>query len=67
MDKENKELTFEGAMLRLEEITRLLEKTDTPIDTSLELYKEGIELVKFCNSKLDDAQQKVAFLNQGAV
>lgn len=63
MNDQNTPMTFEAAMKRLEEVTRRLEQPDTPLDTSLELYKEGIELIKFCNSMLDSAQQKVTVIN----
>ncbi|MBR2370698.1 MAG: exodeoxyribonuclease VII small subunit [Clostridia bacterium] len=63
MNHQNESMTFEAAMQRLEEVTRLLEQPDTPLDMSLELYKEGIELIKFCNGMLDSAQQKVTVIN----
>ena len=63
---ENKtELTFEAAMVRLEEIVRLLEGGNAPLDTSLALFEEGVSLVKLCNSKLDKAEQKVKILVSG--
>ena len=63
---ENKtEITFEAAMVRLEEIVRLLEGGNAPLDTSLALFEEGVGLVKLCNSKLDNAEQKVKILVAG--
>ncbi len=63
---ENKEkienMTFEAAMARLEEIVRMLESGNAPLDTSLALFEEGVALVKLCNSKLDTAEQKVKIL-----
>lgn len=56
------EMTFEGAIARLEEIVRALEKGSEALDSSLELFEEGIALVKFCNSKLDSAEQKIKIL-----
>lgn len=63
-DKKN-EITFEAAMQRLEEIVRLLESGNAPLDTSLALFEEGVGLVKLCNSKLDNAEQKVKILVSG--
>ena len=57
-----KEMTFEGAIARLEEIVRALEAGSEALDTSLSLFEEGIALVKFCNSKLDTAEQKIKIL-----
>ena len=59
------EITFEAAMQRLEEIVRLLESGNAPLDTSLALFEEGVGLVKLCNSKLDNAEQKVKILVSG--
>lgn len=62
---ENKDLTFEAALARLEEITGLLENGNSPLDESLTLFEEGVRLVKFCNGKLDTAEQKVKILMSG--
>ena len=59
------EITFEAAMARLEEIVRALEGGNAPLDTSLALFEEGVSLVKFCNQKLDAAEQKVKILQRG--
>ena len=55
-------MTFEAAMARLEEIVRMLESGNAPLETSLSLFEEGVALVKLCNSKLDTAEQKVKTL-----
>lgn len=57
-----KEMTFEVAIARLEEIVRALESGSAPLDTSLALFEEGVALVKLCNSRLDNAEQKVKIL-----
>lgn len=59
---ENK--SFEEAMARLEEIVRLLENGKSSLDDSLSAFEEGISLVKYCNAKLTDAEQKVRILMQ---
>ena len=59
------EITFEAAMTRLEEIVRALGGGNAPLDTSLALFEEGVSLVKFCNQKLDAAEQKVKILQRG--
>lgn len=58
-------ISFEEAMARLEEIVKYLEGGNAPLDKSLELFEEGVTLVKLCNSKLDSAEQKVRFLTSG--
>ena len=57
-----KELTFEKAMDRLEEIVSLLESGDSPLDASLSLFEEGVKLVKLCNSQLEKAESSVKML-----
>lgn len=60
-----KEMTFEAAMARLEEIVRALEGGSAGLDQSLGLFEEGITLVKICNAKLEGAEQKVKLLAAG--
>ena len=57
-----KDLTFEKAMDRLEEIVSLLESGDSPLDESLSLFEEGVKLVKLCNSQLEKAESSVKML-----
>ena len=59
---ENNEMTFESAVSRLEEIVRKLEGGTAALDDSLALFEEGVKLVKFCNGKLEMAEQKVKML-----
>jgi len=54
--------TFETALARLEEITEELEQGEPSLEQSLKKFDEGIELVKFCNTKLEEARQKVDLL-----
>ncbi|MBE6599488.1 MAG: exodeoxyribonuclease VII small subunit [Ruminococcaceae bacterium] len=60
--EEIKDMTFEAAMARLEEIVRALESGNAPLDVSLGLFEEGVALVKLCNQRLDTAEQKVKLL-----
>lgn len=59
--KEN--LSFESAIVRLEEIVKLLEKGNSSLDESLKLYEEGISLVRYCNTALDTAENKIKILS----
>ncbi len=58
----DKEITFEEAMVRLEEIVKALEDGKAPLDTSLALFEEGVKLVAECKSRLDNAEQRVKVL-----
>lgn len=59
-------MTFETAIARLEEIVHLLESGNAPLDVSLSLYEEGVALVRLCNTRLDNAEQRVKILTVGA-
>ena len=54
-----KAMTFEQAMDRLEEISRLLEEETLSLDSSLELYAEAAKLVKTCTARLEAARKKI--------
>lgn len=53
-----KELTYEQAYKRLEEIVEKLENGSVPLEESMKLFEEGTKLANFCNSKLNAADQK---------
>ena len=53
---------FEAALKRLEEIVKKLEGGELPLDTALELFEEGIQLSRFCNTTLDAAERRVEIL-----
>ena len=53
---------FEQALARLEQVTAELESGDMSLEKSLEKFNEGIELVRFCSSKLDEAKSRVELL-----
>lgn len=55
----NKNMSFEQAMQRLEEIVAILEKGDAPLNKSVELFEEGTRLSALCSSMLQSAQQKI--------
>lgn len=53
-----KELTYEQAYKRLEEIVEKLQNGSVPLEESMKLFEEGTKLANFCNSKLNAAEQK---------
>lgn len=58
------EMTYEKAILRLEEIVSSLEKNEVSLDESLKLFEEGAKLTAFCADKLKNAQQKITELTK---
>ena len=61
-----KNMKFEEAMLALDDIVRRLESGAVSLDESLSAFEEAVALVKFCNEKLETAEQKVRILLEGA-
>lgn len=57
-------LTFEQAAARIDEIVRLLEKGDAPLDRSLALFEEGAKLITDCGMMLNKAEQTVVRLQK---
>ena len=55
-------MTYEKAMSRLEEIIEQLENNEVSLEKSIDLFQEGIELSKYCDSKLKNIQEKVAHI-----
>jgi len=53
---------FETALKRLEEIVRKLEGGELTLDSSLELFEEGIQLSRLCHVKLGQAERRVEIL-----
>lgn len=52
-------MTFEQSMTRLEQIVRAMERGEVPLEESLKLFQEGTELVRKCNTLLENAQLQV--------
>ena len=49
----------------MEELERLVEKMESgalPLEASLDAYKRGAELVKYCAAQLDRVEQQVKLL-----
>ena len=61
-----KDLNYEEAAARLQEIVSSLEKGNLPLADSLTLFEEGTALIKRCTELLDQAEQKVVMLRKGA-
>lgn len=52
-------ISFEDAIIELENIVKSLEKGDCTLDASVELFERGLELSKYCYDKIDVAKLKV--------
>lgn len=56
------ELSFEGAMERLEAIVTRLESGEVPLETAIELFQEGMQLSRLCGGKLEQVERKIEML-----
>ncbi len=56
------ELTFEKALAELEKIVARMESGELSLEQALATHKRGLELAKFCQQRLEAAQQQVKVL-----
>ena len=54
--------SFEESLKKLETIVDQLEKGDLPLEESLKLFEDGVELSAVCTKELDAAEGKVQLL-----
>lgn len=59
MARGKKELNFEEAIKRLEEIAEDMENNELSLEQSMKLFQEGVKLSELCNKKLDEAERKI--------
>ena len=50
---------FEEKYSRLEEIVDAIDREDVPLERMLELFEEGVGLIKDCNRYLQDARLRI--------
>lgn len=65
-EKPVEEMTFEEAMRALETLVGELERGDVPLEQSIALYERGAKLKARCETKLKEAEEKVAKLTLDA-
>ncbi|HRO66468.1 MAG TPA: exodeoxyribonuclease VII small subunit [Pseudobdellovibrionaceae bacterium] len=52
-------MDFEKKLGRLEEIVTKMEKGELALEDSLKLFEEGVSLSRECQSRLNEAEEKV--------
>ncbi len=57
--------SFEAALAELDQLVEKMENGQLPLEESLSAYQRGIELLKFCDVVLKDAEQKIKVLDGG--
>ncbi|WP_172327704.1 exodeoxyribonuclease VII small subunit [Mangrovicoccus sp. HB161399] len=59
-EKKVTEMSFEEAMAALESVVSQLEQGEVGLEDSIKLYERGAELKAHCETKLKQAEEKVA-------
>jgi exodeoxyribonuclease VII small subunit len=62
----NNKKTFEEKLKRLQEIVRILEDENTPLEESIKLFEEGVEISKELNEKLIEVKGKIEVIKKDA-
>ena len=55
---------FESAIAELESVVKQLEEGDLALEKSLALFERGVQLSRFCHSRLEEAERRVEILNE---
>ena len=53
------ELSVEEAFEKVDQTIKELEKSDVSLEDSFKLFKEGMDLLKYCNDSIDKVEKKV--------
>lgn len=64
MAESKSKISFEEALLELEQIAEKLERQDFSLEESLKAYERGMELKKICQGILDTAEGKIEALTK---
>ena len=67
MEKEartEEDITLDEAFAQLDVMVERLETRGIPLEESFRLYKEGMELLKKCNDKIDTVEKKMLQVSQ---
>ncbi len=57
------EMTLEESFKKLDEITAKMEDSQLSLEERFVLYKEGVNLIKFCSEKIDTVEKQLKLVN----
>ena len=57
---EEKELTFEENLEKLEKIVKKLESGEVPLDDAIEKFHEAMKISEVCDKKLKNAEEQIS-------
>ena len=58
-NEDESDLSFEEALSRLEEIIYRMESGESPLESLVENYQSGVQLLKLCRSRIESAEMKI--------
>ena len=63
-EQTSQEETLEEVFAQLDDLAEKLEDKETSLEDSFNLYKQGMELLKFCSDKLETVEKKRLQMNE---
>ena len=63
-EQTSQEETLEEVFAQLDDLAEKLEDKGTSLEDSFNLYKQGMEFLKFCSDKLDTVEKKMLQMNE---
>ncbi len=60
----NSDVTIEEGFKELNDIIIKMDKANISLEESFELYDKGLKLVKKCNEKIEQIEQKIQTVNE---
>jgi exodeoxyribonuclease VII small subunit len=57
--------SYEEALAELERLVQAMEGAQLPLDSLLESYRRGAQLLDYCRTRLQAVEQQVKLLDQG--
>lgn len=64
MAQQKRDVSLEDKLKRLDEIARMLDAGDRPLDEQLKAFEEGMALAEACRKELEAAELRVLHLSQ---
>ena len=55
---------FESALTELESLVKTLEDGNLSLEKSLELFERGVELSRYCHTRLEQAERRIEVLTE---
>lgn len=58
------EQTLEEAFAVLDDLIERLERKETSLEASFQIYQKGMDLIKRCSEKIEQVETKVLLMNE---